>query len=401
MGIGHNFFTELKNYLGKKHLKSNLEELRGTTMGIDASKFKNEFIKSKDYRLSVMRNFTAIPKCDNSQLFCLFLNRKKAFFDFYDIKIVLVFDGGRNPLKEATNDNRSRGWVEAATKLHQMRVGEIEFDLTKMYEYSYKSVYVSDDLRLAMKEWCMNDDVKFLCAPVEADSQLVSLQFQGIIDAILTEDSDILVIGATKVVYQTIFNKDLKWKCNILTFDDLTAYGKSIDANMNSTEDTISFSLFHGCDYLKSPWGFTDSYIKTNMVSSGWLSMGDSASRLAILQHIETTGGFPNSDSKPNKQRVSAAGYANQFLRAFWQFRYPYIFRIVSNLECMSAKESFYEGSDGFTVELGNLNDISSTSRQISTNSIPYIESIPAYNCNDVIYKKCHDRQSQSVTAHL
>lgn len=44
-------------------------------------------------------------------------------------------------------------------------------------------------------------DVPYVVAPYEADAQLAYLEKKGIIDGILTEDSDLLVFGCKRVRY--------------------------------------------------------------------------------------------------------------------------------------------------------------------------------------------------------
>ena len=40
-----------------------------------------------------------------------------------------------------------------------------------------------------------------LGAPFEADAQLVKLQFQGLIDCILSQDGDIMLLGGTMIQF--------------------------------------------------------------------------------------------------------------------------------------------------------------------------------------------------------
>jgi 5'-3' exonuclease len=45
-------------------------------------------------------------------------------------------------------------------------------------------------------------NVSFVVAPYEADSQLAFMFNEGIIDFVITEDSDLLVFGVTKVFFK-------------------------------------------------------------------------------------------------------------------------------------------------------------------------------------------------------
>jgi exonuclease-1 len=47
--------------------------------------------------------------------------------------------------------------------------------------------------------------IKFIIAPYEADAQLAYLSRHGIVDIIITEDSDLLAFGAKKILYKLDF----------------------------------------------------------------------------------------------------------------------------------------------------------------------------------------------------
>jgi exonuclease-1 len=46
------------------------------------------------------------------------------------------------------------------------------------------------------------EKIQFVVAPYEADAQLAYLSKIGIIDAVLTEDSDLLSFGCSRVIYK-------------------------------------------------------------------------------------------------------------------------------------------------------------------------------------------------------
>ncbi len=49
------------------------------------------------------------------------------------------------------------------------------------------------------------EGVNYVVAPYEADAQLAYMEKEGIIDGIITEDSDLLVFGCKQVKIRTIF----------------------------------------------------------------------------------------------------------------------------------------------------------------------------------------------------
>jgi hypothetical protein len=58
-----------------------------------------------------------------------------------------------------------------------------ESELQKLAE---KSVYVLEDVYLAVVEWATARHIRYCCALIEAEWQLLSMEEQGIIDGILT-----------------------------------------------------------------------------------------------------------------------------------------------------------------------------------------------------------------------
>ena len=85
----------------------------------------------------------------------------------------------------------------------------------------------------------MYEIVLHFFAAYEADWQLVWMEHAKIIDAIVTQDSDILVLGAMKVVYNSEFKLENP-KCQILTAEHMLRFRRSIDHRMTSA-DFVAF----------------------------------------------------------------------------------------------------------------------------------------------------------------
>lgn len=49
---------------------------------------------------------------------------------------------------------------------------------------------------------CRKLNVECIVAPYEADAQLAYLAKEGLVNVVITEDSDLLVFGASKVLYK-------------------------------------------------------------------------------------------------------------------------------------------------------------------------------------------------------
>lgn len=68
------------------------------------------------------------------------------------------------------------------------------------------SIDVSPDIAYKLIEELESRNIDFIVAPYEADAQLAYLSRTGIVDIIITEDSDLLAFGAKRVLYKIDFS---------------------------------------------------------------------------------------------------------------------------------------------------------------------------------------------------
>lgn len=82
--------------------------------------------------------------------------------------------------------------------------------------------------------------IPYIQAPFEAESQCAYLEQAGLVDGVITEDSDVLLFGARKV-YRNIFEKN-----RFVEKYDMSV----IEHEMGlSRDDLIKMALFMGSDY--------------------------------------------------------------------------------------------------------------------------------------------------------
>ncbi|CAK4659946.1 unnamed protein product [Aphanomyces euteiches] len=111
----------------------------------------------------------------------------------------IVFDGGPLPMKKATEDVR-----RASREKH--RTAGLEFLKNKNYDMARQSFVKAVDVspymayrviqRLKMKQ------VKYVVAPYEADAQMAYMVRSGLVDAVISEDSDCLPFGCKNVLFK-------------------------------------------------------------------------------------------------------------------------------------------------------------------------------------------------------
>ncbi|EDU49371.1 Exo 5'-3' exonuclease including N-terminal domain of PolI [Pyrenophora tritici-repentis] len=160
----------------------------------------------------------------------------------FGITPYLVFDGDNLPSKAGTEkDRRERRKEGKRLGLELLKVGKA----AQAQQELQKSVDVTPEMARMVIEELKHHNIQYVVAPYEADSQLAYLERKGIINGVLSEDSDLLVFGV---------------KCLITKLDK---YGDCIEVNRNhftacrevsfvgwSDADFRRMCILSGCDYL-------------------------------------------------------------------------------------------------------------------------------------------------------
>ena len=156
----------------------------------------------------------------------------------------LVFDGDYLPSKAATEADRAKRREESkrlGLELH--RLGKT----SQAYVELQKAVDVTPDMARLLIEDLKRADVPYIVAPYEADAQLTYLERTGVISAILSEDSDLLVFGAKCLLTKL----DQYGDCVEINRADFCAC-REISLNGWSDADFRRMAILSGCDYLAS-----------------------------------------------------------------------------------------------------------------------------------------------------
>jgi exonuclease-1 len=160
----------------------------------------------------------------------------------FGITPYIIFDGDHLPSKAGTEkDRRERRKEGRRLGLELLKVGKA----SQAQQELQKAVDVTSDMAREFIEELKAINVQYVVAPYEADSQMVYLERKGIIDGIVSEDSDLLVFGA---------------KCLITKLDK---YGDCVEINRShftacreislvgwSDADFRRMAILSGCDYL-------------------------------------------------------------------------------------------------------------------------------------------------------
>lgn len=169
------------------------------------------------------------------------MNRVRMLIHF-GITPYIIFDGDNLPSKAGTEkDRRERRKEGKRLGLELLKVGKT----AQAHIELQKSVDVTPEMARMFIEELKHHNIQYVVAPYEADSQMAYLERKGIIDGVLSEDSDLLVFGV---------------KCLITKLDK---YGDCVEVNRQhftacrevsfvgwSDADFRRMAILSGCDYL-------------------------------------------------------------------------------------------------------------------------------------------------------
>lgn len=161
----------------------------------------------------------------------------------FHVTPVLVFDGAELPMKANTHAERKARRDEALEKAEALYASGNFRKAEEMYQ---RACPVTFEMARNVIRQCRKMNVEYVVAPYEADAQLAWMMASGFIDSVITEDSDLLVYGASHILYK--MNKEGQ---------GTLFQGKNLPA-LNSlcmnhfTEDMFMYMcVCAGCDFFK------------------------------------------------------------------------------------------------------------------------------------------------------
>ena len=156
----------------------------------------------------------------------------------------IVFDGDYLPSKAATEVERAKKREESKRKgLELYRLNKP----SQAHLELQKAVDVTPEMARQLIDELKKIGVEYIVAPYEADAQLVYLERQGIIQGMLSEDSDLLVFGAKCLLTKL----DQYGECVEINRADFAACREISLVGWSDTEFR-RMAILSGCDYLAS-----------------------------------------------------------------------------------------------------------------------------------------------------
>lgn len=267
----------------------------------------------------------------------------------FGITPYIVFDGDYLPSKAGTEKERAARRREGKKLgLELLKVGKV----AQAQQELQKAVDVTPEMARMLIEELKHHNIQYIVAPFEADSQMAYLERKGIINGILSEDSDLLVFGA---------------KCLITKLDK---FGECVEVNRNhftacrevslvgwTDADFRRMAILSGCDYLP---GIGNMGLKT---------------AYRMLRKHKTVERLVKAAQFDGKLKIPA-GYLEDFYQAEKTFLYQWVF-------CPTSKE------------IVNLTDLDA---DMNTSDMPFIgEKVPSNIAYGVARGDLHPHTKQPL----
>ncbi|KAI3456083.1 hypothetical protein Pfo_012746 [Paulownia fortunei] len=162
----------------------------------------------------------------------------------YGVKPILVFDGGPLPMKSEQEIKRARSRRENLSRAVEH---ESNGNLSAAYECYQKAVDISPSVAYDLIQVLKQENVSYVVAPYEADAQMTFLALSKHVDAVITEDSDLIAFGCPRIIYKMDkFGQGVEFKNAMLQ------YNKELNLAGFTQMMLLEMCILSGCDYLQS-----------------------------------------------------------------------------------------------------------------------------------------------------
>ncbi|KAI8426408.1 hypothetical protein MSG28_005251 [Choristoneura fumiferana] len=268
-----------------------------------------------------------------------------------NIKPILVFDGRHLPAKAMTEAKRRESRdISKKRAAELLSLGKIE----EARSYMRRSVDITHAMALSLIKECRRRNVDCIVAPYEADAQLAYLNVKNIAQLVITEDSDLILFGCTKV----LFKMDLDGMGTLVETCKLPLV-------MRCPIEHYRFDKFRqmcimsGCDYLASLPG---------------IGLAKARQFVNATQDSNFANALKKLPSFFNRSSLSVTDeYRENFLKAEATFKHQYVYdpiertmvrltepddEDIEKALCVNAGE-LLDPKTAFQLALGNLDPFS------------------------------------------
>ncbi|KAJ7468062.1 PIN domain-like protein [Mycena latifolia] len=234
MGIS-GLLPALKSISTQKHLS----EFAGQTLAVDAYVWLHR---------GIFTCATELATGKDTHKYVDYAMHRIRLLRHHKIEPYVVFDGGPLPAKKGTEVDRQ---AKRAEHLALGKALAAQGKSSQAREHYVKCIDVTPQMAFQLIKALRAESVAYVVSPYEADAQLAYLERIGLVDGIITEDSDLLVFGCRTVLFKmdavssTAVCIDRADFASVAPADGISLGGWS-DAQFRA------MAILSGCDYLPS-----------------------------------------------------------------------------------------------------------------------------------------------------
>ncbi|KAI0516918.1 hypothetical protein F5B22DRAFT_605555 [Xylaria bambusicola] len=217
------------------HRPTELKKFSGETFGVDAYGWLHRGAISCAIELAQGKP---------TRKYVDFAMNRVRMLKHFGVTPYLVFDGDFLPSKAATEASRSKRREDGRKLgLELLKAGKP----SQAHQELQKAIDVTPEMARHLIEALKAANIPYVVAPYEADAQLVYLERQGITSGIISEDSDLLVFGAKRLITKL----DQYGQCVEVNRRDFNACR---EVSLVGWDDRLfrHMAILSGCDYLGS-----------------------------------------------------------------------------------------------------------------------------------------------------
>nr|KYP38086.1 Exonuclease 1 [Cajanus cajan] len=230
MGI-QGFLPLLKSIMVPIHIK----DLKGSSVAVDTYSWLHKGALSCSTELC-----KGIPTTRHIE-YCM---HRVNLLRHFGVKPVLVFDGGLLPMKSDQENKRARARKD---NFARAVVHESDGNSSAAYECYQKAVDISPQVARELIQVLKQENVQYVVAPYEADAQMTFLAISGQVDAVITEDSDLIPFGCPRIIFKMDkFGQGVQFQYSMLQKN------KELSFEGFNRQMLLEMCILSGCDYLQS-----------------------------------------------------------------------------------------------------------------------------------------------------
>lgn len=161
----------------------------------------------------------------------------------YGIEIILVIDGGPLPSKKNVDEKRR---LEREDAFQKGLKADKRGDSREARKQFTRACSISHEIRHELIVQCKLKGIPFIVAPYESDAQLAKLAHDGVVDVVISEDSDLLAYGCPRVLFKIDFRSGRGDEIQIMR--DLASNSSPSFRHWNH-DMFVYMCILSGCDY--------------------------------------------------------------------------------------------------------------------------------------------------------